>query len=400
MKIAGIVAEYNPFHNGHAHHIQRTRAPDGGCAATHIVAVMGGHFLQRGEPALLPKAHRVRAALAGGVDLVLELPLPWAMATAESFALGAVAILDGLGCVDTLSFGSECGSTAPLEKVADALESARFAQLLRLRMDGGIPFPEARQKAVAEIAGLTAAAVLEAPNNILGVEYIKALRRLDSSMKPFTIPRFGAGHDDRVPLGDVASASYLRSLIRAERLLNAAPFMPPACCHILSGAMEDGLCPSDPALAGRAVLSRLRTMTKEEMGRLPGVSEGLENRLYSASRRAGSLDELEAAVKTRRYALSRIRRMIWAAYLGLESGWEQRTPPYLRVLGANERGLEILSAAQPRLPLLAKPSQADRLDGEARNVFEREALAADLYALTLPAPPPCGAEFTAGLIRV
>ena len=190
MKIAGIVAEYNPFHNGHAYHIERTKDAVTGCGATHIVAVMSGNFVQRGEPAILPKSERVSAALAGGADLVLELPLPWAMASAETFSYGAVSILDSLGCVDILSFGSESGDLDLLSKAADALESDRFSGLLRLYLDMGISFPDARQRAVREIAGNKIASLFKSANNILGIEYLKALRRLNSNIRPFTIQRF------------------------------------------------------------------------------------------------------------------------------------------------------------------------------------------------------------------
>ena len=173
MKVAGIVAEYNPFHNGHAYHIEQTRSETAGCGATHVVAVMSGNFVQRGEPAVMPKSDRVRAAMCEGVDLVLESPLPWAMASAEAFAFGAVSILDSLGCVDCLSFGSEIGDSEPLQKAADALESDRFSGLLHLYLDMGISFPEARQRAVTEIAGIKTAALFESANT-LGIEYIGA----------------------------------------------------------------------------------------------------------------------------------------------------------------------------------------------------------------------------------
>ena len=231
MKVAGIVAEYNPFHNGHAHQVERTRAPEGG-EASHVVAVMSGSFVQRGEPALLPKADRVRAALAGGVDLVLELPLPWALSSAEGFAYGAVSVLAGLGCVDLLSFGSECGEVAPLEKAVSVMEGPRFSSLLRYHLDYGISFPEARRKAVEELAGSRTASLLDSPNNILGIEYLKALRRLSSPIQPFTLRRLGPEHDAERPLGDMASASYLRSLYRAGRVLDAAAYLPRAVCPV------------------------------------------------------------------------------------------------------------------------------------------------------------------------
>ena len=400
MKIAGIVAEYNPFHNGHAHHIERTRAADGACRATHIVAVMSGNFVQRGELALLPKADRVRSALAGGADLVLELPLPWAIASAEAFAFGAVSLLDALGCVDVLSFGSECGETEPLQKVADTLDSDRFAALLRYHLEGGIAFPEARQRAVEEILGKKGASVLEHPNNTLGVEYLKALRRLDSPICPFTIPRLGAGHDGTLPVGDMASATFLRSLLLAGRTANAAPYIPPAALEILCEAARAGRCPADPARIERAMLSALRRLSREQVARLPGISEGLEHRVYEAIRSSGSMEALLNAVKTRRYPLARIRRILLAGFLGLSAGWETRRPPYIRVLGIGRNGADILRAAKgAALPLVTRVSQFESLPEECRRLFVLESRAADLYALALPLPLPCGTEYTAGMIR-
>lgn len=403
MKIAGIVAEYNPFHNGHAYHIERTRDPEGGCAATHVAAVMSGNFVQRGELALLPKSDRVRAALAGGVDLVLELPLPWAMSSAENFAYGAVSILDALGCVDVLSFGSECGDLEALARVADTLDSDRFSSLLRYQTGLGISFPEARQKAVAELAGTKTGALLQCPNNTLGIEYLKALRRLGSSITPYTVRRFGAEHDEMAPLGEFASASYLRTLIRSDRLLNAVAFLPGRPAALLSEALRERQGAAEAHRLDRAVLARLRTLTQEEIAALPGISEGLENRVYAAIRQAGSLAELAEAIKTKRYPLTRVQRLIWSAFLGIPASYTGQKPPYIRILGANQKGMEILSAMKQSgrcaLPLISRASQAELLDETGRAVWELENRASDLYALALPVPFPCGAECTTGIIR-
>lgn len=405
MKIAGIVAEYNPFHNGHAHHIERTRAPEGG-GASHVAVVLSGCFVQRGEPALLPKASRVRMALAGGADLVLELPVPWSLSSAEGFAFGAVSLLDALGCVDLLSFGSGCGDLARLEAAVEALEDPRFPKLLAYHLEGGIPFPEARQRTVAELRSAGLASLFEEANNTLGIEYLKALRRLSSPIRPFTIPRFGAGHDAPLPAGDMASASLLRSMVQGGRLVNAAAYMPRAAADELAGAAAAGLAPADTSRLERAVLARLRRLSAEDFARLPGVSEGLENRLANAARKAGSLAELLELAKTRRYPLTRLQRLVWSAFLGIpaslaggpaQGGWNP--PPYIRVLGMNERGGEILRQAKPRLPLLTKASQLEPLDERSRKIFALESRAADLYALALPKPYPCGAEYTTGLIR-
>lgn len=188
-----------------------------------------------------------------------------------------------MGCVEVISFGSECGDAAALEKAAAVLEEPRFGQLLRFRLEEGISFPEARQKAVADIAGQKTAALFSSPNNTLGIEYLKAAARLGSSLRPFTIPRFGAEHDDLQPLGDVASASYIRRLVAAGRPLNAAPFLPPACYAILGKAAQAGRCPASVTLLERALLARFREMEPSDWLMVPGVSEGLENRLADAA---------------------------------------------------------------------------------------------------------------------
>ena len=187
--VAGIVAEYNPFHNGHAHLIEAARA----AGATHIVAVMSGSFVQRGGPACAPKTVRANAAVACGADLVLELPLPYAMATAERFAAGAVGILGGLGCVDVLAFGSECGDIDLLAKAAGAVLAPYCGEYTKNLLDTGVTYARARQKAVEELYGPEVAEVLSSPNNTLAVEYLKQISLQELRIAPFTIPRAGAG---------------------------------------------------------------------------------------------------------------------------------------------------------------------------------------------------------------
>ena len=397
MRVAGIVAEYHPFHNGHAYHIEKTRSRDGG-EATHVVAVMSGSFVQRGEPAILTKFDRARAALAGGADLVLELPVPWSLASAEKFAFGAVSMLESLGCVDMLSFGSETGTIAPLERAVLAMENERFHTLLKYFMGTGISFPEAQQKALTEVAGASCGDLLNTPNNTLGIEYLKALRRLDSSIAPFTVERYRVAHDSEVPLGNIASATYIRSLITADRLTAALPFMPGGCGKALSDTAAAGRCCAVAERLERAVLSRLRSLSIEEIAALPGVSEGLENRVYNAIRTAQTLTALEEKIKTKRYPLTRVRRLIWNAYLGIPRTDAMARVPYLRILAANRRGKEILSAAKPTVPLLYRASQVPKLDAECRALWDLECRATDLHALAFPTPLPCGADHTTGII--
>ncbi len=389
MQIAGIIAEYDPFHKGHEAHIAATRA----AGATHVVAVMSGSFTQRGEPAMLPKWQRLQMALAGGADLVLELPVPWAMAPAETFATGGVALLQGLGCVHTLSFGSECGDADRLCRLAEALDAPQHRALLRKKLSDGLSYAAARQATVAALCGQEEAALLDHPNNTLGLEYIRAANRLHAPLTPFTLRRVGAAHDAAGETGGYASAGQLRQWVRAGETDRAAACMPPACGELLREAVAAGHAPGDATRLHTALLARLRTMTLQQMEALPYVSEGLHHRLYRECRTAGSYEALLQGLQTRRYPLARLRRLLWSALLELPADTPE-TPPYLRVLGMNHRGREILAAASPSLPVLSRPGRIDTLGETAQAVFAAEQRATDLHGLTLPTPLPCGTDLT------
>ena len=377
METAGIVAEYNPFHRGHAWHIAETRRRLGGDAP--VVCVMSGHWVQRGECALADKWLRAALALDRGADLVVELPTPWAMASAESFARGAVSLLAATGVVDVLSFGSETGELAPLEEAAAALDAPDYPERLRAALGRGLSFPAARQEAAG-------AACLSAPNNNLGVEYLRSLRALGSTIRPLTVPRQGAGHDGPAA-GGFASASELRRLLRAGRGEEAAPYLTAPW----SGEL------ADMQHIERAVLARLRTMGEGDWAALPdgGGAEGLPSRLAKAAREAVSLEDFYTLAKTRRYPHARLRRLALAAFLGLRAAERPAAPPYVRVLGLGGRGRALLRKMKDTcpLPVIVKPAQARELDGPARTLFESEARYTDLYGLCFPAPRPCGAEW-------
>ena len=377
METAGIVAEYNPFHRGHAWHIAETRRRLGGDAP--VVCVMSGHWVQRGECALADKWLRAALALDRGADLVVELPTPWAMASAESFARGAVSLLAATGVVDVLSFGSETGELAPLEEAAAALDAPDYPERLRAALGRGLSFPAARQEAAG-------AACLSAPNNNLGVEYLRSLRALGSTIRPLTVPRQGAGHDGPAA-GGFASASELRRLLRAGRGEEAAPYLTAPW----SGEL------ADMQHIERAVLARLRTMGEGDWAALPdgGGAEGLPSRLAKAAREAVSLEDFYTRAKTRRYTHARLRRLALAAFLGLRAAERPAAPPYVRVLGLGGRGRALLRRMKDTcpLPVIVKPAQARELDGPARMLFESEARYTDLYGLCFPAPRPCGAEW-------
>lgn len=402
MRIAGIIAEYNPFHNGHAYHIEHTRAEKEG-GASHVVAVMSSWFTQRGEPALCDPFTRAEAALRGGADLVVALPAPWALSSAEGFAEGGVRLLNALNCVDLLSFGSECGDLEALSVLRQVLDNPRTSCRMRGLMETGLPYAAARRQAVAETGGENRAKLLDSPNNTLAAEYLGALSRTDSAMTPFTVRRMGVEHNALSPIGGMASASYVRELIRSGRVRNTAAFVPNTVCNLLTAAVEKGICPSREELAERAVLATLRMQSAADFERLPAIREGLENRLYRAVREAHDLESLITLAKTKRYARTRLQRLIYCAFLGIDAETANGAPPYIRVLGANAKGREILRVAKENgtsLPILSRASQVQELSEDAKRVFAVECKAADLFGLFLPVPPPCGGEMTNGTVML
>lgn len=355
MRTVGLITEYNPFHNGHLHHLRESlKVAD----AEIAVAVMSGHFLQRGEPALVDKWVRTEMALAAGVDVVVELPLPWACSSAPDFARGGVQALTALGGIDALCFGSEAGQLEPLQRCADRLlqqgpEIARQAsQLLRQ----GLNFPQARAKLLADFlpAELDAAA-LAAPNNILGIEYLKALSQFGGSIAPLTIQRIGANyHDTGIGAQNIASATGIRKMFAAgQRVDNLIP--------------PDALTPLQIALAEQrnfsaekyfALLLAQILRGPDDLPEYRLVENGIENRLLAVAEQAENLDGLISEIKTRQLTRTRIQRLLAAILLGIRKQEASRLceagPCYLHLLGVSKKGEQFLAATrkQRSIPLV------------------------------------------------
>lgn len=380
MNVVGVAAEFNPFHLGHALHLRETRALLGEDAA--IVCAMSGDFVQRGEAAAFSKFTRAEAACRAAVDLVIELPLPWSLASAEGFARGAVSLLSRIGCTH-LSFGSEAGELAPLQAMASLLENESFNASVkeRMRSDPSLSYAAARQQLACLHAGETAR-ILEQPNNILAVEYLKAIRALRSGMIPVTVPRTGSAHDGEG--GELASASELRKRLHAG--MDIASQIPPEAYAVYAREESAGRGVPDPALLEAAVLSRLRNLPEDGFDRIPDAGSGLGRRLCRAAGEEPDLDSLCAAVKSKRYALSRVRRMVFCAALGIRQGMADGLPPYARVLAANARGCEILRRAgkESRLLLVTKPASVRDADDGILRCFALGAAAHDLFVLGYP----------------
>lgn len=389
-EVCGVVAEFNPFHNGHRALLAFARE----AGARAVVAVMSGHFVQRGSLAVTTKWVRAAAALRCGADLVIELPLPYAAATARRFAGGAVGLLKAAGVVDTLLFGSECGEAEPLRELAGRIEATEVREAMQPLLGQGMTFARARQQAVEEVCGPRAAHLLSSPNNALAVEYLYEAARQGWRPQVLTMPRRGAAHDAREPGGRYASASFLREHAGDTAVLRR--YVPAAALRQYGAARRAGLYPADPRRLEGAVLAQLRRLAPAQLADLPDLSEGLENRLYSAVRKAGSLAELEMLMKTKRYTLARVRRLILGAFLGLTRPDADAPPSYLRVLGFSRRGRELLPLLKGAacLPVDTSLARLERLGESCARAAYLEALSSDLYALALPQPPPCGWEYT------
>ncbi len=386
MKVCGIIAEYDPFHSGHGWQIQEIRRTLGiDCA---VICVMSGNWTQRGGPALVDKHTRARMALLGGADLVLELPLPCAISSAEGFARGGAAVLNAAGIVTHLCFGSECGDLALLSRAAQLLDSEEYRAHLHIGLDQGMSFPSARQQAAQHLMGADADC-LSLPNNNLGVEYLRALNRLNSNITPVTVRREGAGHGQE-PVGSFASASYLRHQILAGHWENTAPYLLPDVLALLRNAPH-----ADYTRAEQAILYRLRSMSADHLADLPDCGEGLSNRLHQTIRSESSVDGILTAMKTKRYTHARLRRILLWAFLGLTADDRTNASPYLRVLGMNSTGRTLLRSMSKRasLPILTKPAHIQNLSAAAQHLFELESRATDLYGFCLPELPPCGTEW-------
>lgn len=378
MTVIGIVGEYNPFHKGHVYHMEESRKQ---AREDAVVCVMSGDFVQRGAPAAYSKFARAEAAVRSGADLVLELPAPWALSSAEGFARGAVGVLGALGVVDMLSFGSESGDIQGLEKAAETLLCDAMSENIRkvLNDNEGISFASARQKALYELDPASAA-LLSEPNNILGVEYIKAILAQKLDITPMTVKRAGAAHDSA---GDTLprSASDIRT--RLQGGADISEDIPTAALEVYTREQNSGRGPVFSGDLEMAVLSRLRMLSASDFEILPDCGEGLSDRIAAAVRSETSLDAIAAAAKSKRYALSRIRRIIMCAALGIDADAARGVPPYARVLAANETGCRILKDAKDKssIPILTKPAAVRTLGKECEAIFELCSSAHDFYVL-------------------
>ena len=380
MRVSSLICEYNPFHNGHKYMIEKMR--ENGCE--YIIACMSGNFTQRGDFAVFDKYSRTKTALENGIDLVIELPVIYSCATAEKFAFGGVDILNSLGCVNEIYFGSECGNMEALRNTADILQSSEISEKIKKYLSLGQTFAKARENAVADIDKISAE-ILKSPNNILGIEYIKALNKINSPILPQTIQRVGSEHDSLTVCENTASATLIRKMIY-ENNQEFKKYIPsPVFSEI-----------HDFKKLETAVLYKLRMMSLEDFKNLPDISEGLENRLYSAVRSGTSIEQILSLAKTKRYTLARLRRILLYAFLGITQNDCNMLPQYIKILGFSQNGKNILRTMREtaKLPVIMRYSDVKKLSPSAQYLYALESRCDDIYALSGENIIPCGRNLT------
>ncbi len=396
MKICGIVAEYNPFHNGHKYHIEKTKEITG-CDA--VICVMSGNFIQRGLPALFDKWTRTKMALENGVDLIIELPTFYATASAEYFARGAISLLDGLNVVDILSFGNTCKDIEILKRIANVLflEPDGYKKELQKEIKKGFSYPIARSKALQaflkkELDPKLLSAILLDSNNILGIEYLKALLYCNSTITPISIERKGGNYNSIHIENNICSATAIREMLLNNQLEDIKTVMPENAYSIMHKEILSGKSPMFIDNFEKEIFYELRKSSLENIKNIADVSEGLENVMKKASNECNNINDLIEAIKSKRYTKTRIQRLLIHTLLDIkkdENELYKHNPGYIRVLGFNKTGEKILSKISntSNLPIVTSVSKFLKVANEAsKNMIEKDILTSNIYSLGYQVP--------------
>ena len=404
-KILAIVAEYNPLHNGHLYQLQKSKKlinPD------YSICIMSGNFVQRGDTSIIDKWSKAEAAIKCGMDLVIELPVLYSISSAENFAEGALKILDAFGNDVTISFGSECGDLETLNSIANVLydEPKEFTTILTHELSKGLSYPKARENALLLYLNDVRkyANVLSDPNNILGIEYLKAIKRLKSKVTPLTIKRIDAGYNSLKIKDRLASATAIRNLIKNNE--DVKKLMPAPSYNILTENIKHGKIVNDFSVFEKEIIYTLRKMSVQEIANLRDVSEGLENLIKQAVNSCNNLEDLINSIKSKRYTRSRIQRILLYSILNITKKDIQdsyKIKPYIRVLGASQRGKILLSQiSNPKAKYPVITSVKKFMDNNnnkiLKNMLEKDILATNLYTLGYEYDSKANLDYTKKLI--
>lgn len=406
-RVLGIIAEYNPFHNGHMYHLEEAKKKSG---AQYSICVVSGNFVQRGNTSILNKWKKAQMALLNGVDLVIELPTIFSISSAENFSLGAIKILNSLKIVDAISFGTETDDFAALNNISTIIneEPKKYKDFLIKELKNGISFPKARENALMLYLddNKRYSNILNAPNNILAIEYLKSLKRIKSTIQPIPIKREKVYYNDNIIVDEFASATAIRNLLKNKEFSEIRKVVPKSTYEILYKETELGNVVLDLSMYEKEIIYNLRKMSVEEIANLPDVSEGLEYNLKNAANFCNNMENLINIVKTKRYTQTRIQRILIYALLGITKKdmlLAKRNNPYIRVLGFNEKGKELLSKmnkANPKLQIITSVKKF--IDVNSNKVDKRlldiDIFATDVYTMACKHESLANLDYTKNMI--
>ncbi len=383
-RVLGIIAEYNPFHNGHLYHIAKSKQETG---AQYVVAVISGNFVQRGNTSIVNKWIKAKMALSNGVDLVIELPTIYSISSAENFAEGAIKILNSLGVVDTVSFGMEAKDISTLNNIANVLytEPKEYVTMLSHELKKGNSFPKARENALMMYLNdiKKYANVMAGSNNILGIEYLKAMKKTKSTIIPTGIKREKVLYNDKYIVDEFASATAIRKMLMTKELDGISKVMPRSSYIQLGEELKIGHYVIDISRFEKEIIYMLRRMSIEEIANLPDVSEGLENSIKNAANSCNTLNELVNIIRTKRFTQTRIQRILLYGLLGItkkKMETSKKVTPYVRVLGFNNKGKELISEMMRLNPKLNVVTSVKKYIDTVANKNLKEMLETDILA--------------------
>ncbi len=389
--VSSVIAEFNPFHNGHAYLLSKAKEK-----SEAVICVMSGNFVQRGDLSIFTKQKRTEFALKNGADLVINLPVGWSMSSAENFAFGGISLLKNTKITDSIYFGCECGDVTALTETAEIISGEEFNNLVKGYMKNGVTYACARQQAV-ENYSKELGIILSKPNNTLAIEYISAAKKLSFSPTFNAVNRVGVEHNSSKGNNEFMSGTGLRELIKSGCFEEIKKYIPE---NIYNDIVNCNF--SDINRLDNALLFKIRSMTKEQLLYIPDVSEGLENRIVDAAKECEGFSELADSIKTKRYTLARIRRILMCAAFDITNEYLKKEPPYIHILGCTSRGEELVKEIAKRtdLPLVISAKDALSLEGFAKKTFELEEHTSNLYSMSLSPMLPSYSEYTQKLIKI
>ena len=404
--VLGIIAEYNPFHNGHIYHLLKSKEKTGDDLS---IAVISGNFTQRGEASLVDKWVKAEIAIANGIDLVIELPTIYSISSAENFADGAIKILNSLKIVDHISFGAECEEINQLNIIANILyeEPKSYKAILSEELSKGISFAKARENAIIKyLDDKSYGDIISKPNNILAIEYLKSLKKHRSKIEPILVPRKMAGHLNYEYTGSICSSTSIRNMIKTGDTKHLKSALTPNSYTILKDEINQGHFIRDFSEFEKIIMYNFRTQTIENIKKLPDVSEGLENLIKKASESCNTLDEFINMVASKRYPETRIRRIALYSLLGItqkQMNLSKKITPYVRILGFNEKGKNLLSKISKSNPALNVVTSVKKFVDENNNkslqsMINTDILSTNIYTLGFFKDSVCNLDFTKKIV--